>query len=518
MVRILSIAMVLLVGIYSASGKDTIFQLGDTSAPLIFRQQKAQGLVKSWGFASGDVPYILPINEEADLIKVQQALNHLLEEADDTMTSVALPVGAEQYLVWTIARAQILNSLDVSDEALQRFYRLNSQRYPCKPTARVSELLLPKTYVDGLGTTAIVAEVSERLTTEPFARVSYDITNRFGDPNTGLIGEVDPQRVGEERFNLYVNASDSGGTGGPYEVDGGYLFVQVHELFEGGDNCFHFHRSRVIVDYGREWLKRIYADTLTTAARQLRPEVREFTTGTSASATAYTIGKHSVTFEESRQMLPFLMGNQKDPRFWQSVQRQALDIDLVYRSSTGKAIRESAEFKNLYKVLLLIRNAKQELSVAVKDRSTTDRLRHWYQQNSNRFTTIDRLSYEIYRCEKNSGYAAGKQKCAALLEQLQNGDIKSSDAALLLKDDVTSVTWESRSREIQVACQELEPGEWSGVFSENGQPQVLFLKAIDRRIPQFQEVQEQVRQQFKQKLREDYWREVLEDRIGRVEK
>jgi hypothetical protein len=504
----LILSCLLLLTTVPAHAAESLLKLDDTSTPLAARQVKAQVFLRSLGFASVEFAERFTVNDEDDLVELANALDRLLLIRDSPITSGSLSEPAEHYLVWSIARAEMVNSLDFSDERLSHFHGINSKRYPCVKSARVSELLIPQTYINSRGSSSVLTEVAERLQTESFAVVSYQVNDKFGKPSTGLIGERSLQQAGEQRFNLYREAHQNGGTGGPYETPEGYLFVKVHSMADNASDCFSYHREQVIVDYGREWLRKIYNDTITTAMQSLKPEIREYTTGTAIESTAYIIDGHEVSFAGAKAQLPFLYGDASTQRFWNSIQRQALEVELIYHSQQGKAIRSSHEYQDLAKVLKLVQAAQDKLPAYLAMQINSASLRRWFSDNAAQFTQTGKLSYELYGCASAKG-----SDCTARLEQFVSAGGRDAPADLV-KDEMTSVAWETRSREIQVACQELEPGEWSEVFSENGQPQVLFLKEIDRKVPKFQEVQERARQLFEQKLREDYWKAVLEGTSG----
>ncbi len=519
MLRFIATLFLVLSGtVQFASAADTYFKLDDTSIPLAVRVEKAQGLLRAWGFASPEFAEQFVLNDAASTRKVQQALKTLLDRnTDSASTAERASSEAEHYVTWALARAQMLNGLDFSDQALRHFFSVNPKQYQCEPTAKVSELLVPATYVDTLDTTAVLSEIAHRLMSEQFGRVAYETSLKYGKPDPGFKGDVTQKTVGADRFKLYKLAQAAGGVGGPYKVADGYLFVQVHKIVSNEDQCYQFHHDQIVQDYGREWLKKIYADTLTTAARQLKPLVTEVTSVPLTSDIAYLVDGHSVTFAQARATLPFLFGDDKSLPFWKSIQRQALEVELIYHSQAGQAIRASDEYRQQLKVLTLLSDAQKQVKQVLAQESTTASIQAWYQQNRKQFTETTTVSYTLYRCDAAAGaipattVSLTAAQCAATLEKLR-GDPTVARKPLtgsLISEKVTSQTWASRSREIQVACQELRPGEWSQVFSIDAKPQVLHLEAIDRKTPEPAEIWPDISARYEMDKRIEYWQRFV---------
>jgi hypothetical protein len=354
-----------------------------------------------------------------------------------------------------------------------------------------------------------------------FNKITFEVTGWFGNPETGFKGEVTEKSVGPARFEIYeklwrsatmrsIQGSEMGDvTGGPYKVSGGYLFVQMLGYSDGGDDCFDYYRNYVVTDYGREWLKKIYRDTLTTAARDLRPQVYDFTTGTVTSATAFVVDGHTVSFSEARATLPFLFGNERTAAFWKSIQRQALEVELIYHGLAGKKARETREYDQLIEVLALIVDAKDQLAIELRQEMTTASLEKWFKNNHSRFDRVTSVSYVLYECETSAGAEPeGAARCAAGLQKMREneGPVRVGDG--VTSQSVQNAKWDTQSREIQVACQDMEERQWSQVFSIDGKPCVLFLLEKCRVESKFAAVLSDVRAARELEIRVQFWKQI----------
>ncbi len=503
------------VNIVSSATIETVFRLNDTATPLVARQEKAQGLLTTWEFIEPLFLDQFRMNTESDMASLQSTLTHLISEAGKTTFTQVSP-NADHHLVWAMARAQMVNSLDFSEYRLQRFFELNKNRYDCEPKATVSEIVITRTYTDNLGTTAILDEIDERLKKESFPRVAYHLNDRLGNPDVGYRGDVTLDQAGQNRFDLYRQVHESGRRsqgsgnpiGGPFEIPEGWVYIQVHHFVPGDTDCFSSHRGQVIQDYGREWLKKIHADTLTTALLELQPDIRPYTTGTQTSDVAFTVAGHTRTFAEARAMLPFLMGNERNPAFWESIQSQALDIELLYHSTTGRQIQDLPEYQSMRGVLQLLTEKRNQLQRELSEPATTETLHQWFLDHQHRYTTYGSVSYILFECHTTGTMSRADQaRCAAALSNLRNGQWKSGE--IVFKEDlVTSVPFEGRSREIQVATQSLEPGQWSEVFTEDGNLKVLRLQSIEKAVPAFSDVEANVRADYHIEYQLQFWRKV----------
>lgn len=520
-----------------AAPVDTVFQLDpQSSEPLVARHEKARGLLRAWEFVAPEFTMQFRLNEVQDVTKIHRALANLLQEQGTITTAPAVSDAARHYLVYSVARAQMVNSIDFSPEKLRHFFELNAAHYPCAPRATVSELLVPKTYTDAAGTTAILDEILGRLDKETFPRVAYQINDRMGNHGTGYLGELNADKVGPERFALYQQVSEQGEhiggsgdpVGGPFDTPAGWLFIQVHSFVGDKADCFDTMKERVAQDYGREWLKRIEADTLTTAAQELKPEVTAYTTGTALESRAFLVGDHAMTFHDARAALPFLMGDVRDARFWQSIQRQALELELIYHSSTGKAVRELPEYGALEGSLRLLAAKHGELAGKQKDGVTTAALQAWYENNHARYDTFGDVSYTEFECGSIIAGASSPSdhaRYAAVLESLKAGTESGEDelsvkdrwstspvaqvgGVPVKRDVVTSVTFVKLSREKQVAMQDLDVGQWSAVFTEDGQQKIIRVDGLERTRPLFDEIADRIAADFWFEYQLNFWGEV----------
>lgn len=516
---IFTTCLVASVGITCGATTETIFNLNNLTTPLVARQEKAQGLLRTWEFVAPGFIEQFRLSAEEDVATVQSALDALLSKQTRATTATEVSSEAEHYLVWAVARAQMVNSVDFSEPRLRHFFELNKNRYPCSPRAVVSEIMVPRAYVDDVGTTAILVDIAVRLEKESFPRVAYHIHDQLGQSGTGYRGEVTLEQAGNSRFELYRQVAETGEpvggsgdpAGGPFETPDGWLYIQVHSLVASSDDCFGALKNQVAQDYGREWLKKIHADTLTTALQELKPDLRPYTTSTALSDIAFVVDGHARTFAEARALLPFLMGDERVPEFWQSIQRQALDIELLYHSSTGKQVRVLPEYGSLLGTLAVLSNAQAKLRQQLNEPVTTETLQRWYTGHQSRYTSYGAISYIIFDCYTTgtaSVTPATQAECAAALASLRSGQWESG--RFTFKEDVvTSASFESQSREIQVASHGLQPGEWSEVFTEDERPRLLRLQSVEKSVPRFEKVARQVHADYLIEMKLAYWRTLV---------
>jgi len=513
---------------------ETLFQLDDTSMPLVARQEKGQMLLTLWELQAPEMVTELTLNGEPEQKRLQNALMQLLSvqsKADDLDTgTVTAASPSDYYLVWAIARAQMINSLDFSDASLRRFFTLNISHYECEPRAVVSELLIPDTYTNAIQTTAILDEVQQRLKKETFPRVAYMVNDQLGRHGTGYLGEVTRKTAGEKRFALYRKVAETGKhaggsgapVGGPFRVENGWLFLQVNSIIDDATDCFEANRPRIAQDFGREWLKKIETDTLTTAAQELKPEIRTFTTGTQPAAVAFRVADQAVTFEQARKLLPFLMGDQKDPRFWQSIQRQALEIELIYYSSIGKRIRKSSEYAALLKLQNYLAQQREIGKTAAADAATSRALlQEFYNSHKEQYSGESTATLVEYTCqpETTANLTPTEDeifRCAAALENLRRElEHTQNDTAITLSSKiqtnrVTSVTLQRMSRPVQVALQGLESGDISPVFREGNTLKMLLIKDLAHSNESLDKVRDRVADDFRLEFRLNRWKKLID--------
>lgn len=509
-----------------AATTETVFQLAHTSTPLPVRQEKAQALLRCWEMAAPGMADNFRLNTEADLVAVQNSLETLLKNSVGLTTGTKPGLTQEHYLVWTLTRARMLNDLGYDESHIRRFFDLNRSHYPCEPKATVSELLIPATYTDNIGTTAILEEVSERLKKETFPRVAYHINDQLGQKGTGYLGDVTEAQAGAERFALYQKVASEGRAaggsgdliGGPFRVPEGYLFLQIHNIITDHSDCFDAYRAQATEDYARQWLKKIYADTLTTAARQLKPEITTFTATPSPSAVALKVDDHELTFAEARAALPHLMGNEKDARFWQSIQRQVLEVELIAHGGAGEAVRATPEYQALLGVQRYLAASHAQIRQILREPVSTATLETWFKENRARYAVRERISYDLYTAGATDATADELGFQAAALKEWR--DLQAADSSTTgshagipkiqpQKTAHTSVSVEAQSRPVQVAVQHLAPGEWSPVFMNNGIPAVLHLKAEVEKPIDFAALRNQVQSDYLQDRLQQFWRELL---------
>lgn len=509
-----------------AATTDTVFRLADTSTPLPVRQEKAQGLLRCWEMAAPGIADNFRLNTESDLNALQKSLDALLAKPSELTTGTEPSVAQEHYLVWALARAGMLNGLGYGEEQIRRFFDLNRSHYPCEPKATVSELLIPATYTDSAGTTAILEDVSERLKKETFPRVAYHIHDQLGQKGTGYLGDVTKAQAGVDRFALYQKVAAEGRAaggsgdliGGPFPVVDGYLFIQVHNIITDDSDCFAGHRAQATEDYARQWLKKIYADTLTTAARQLKPELTTFTATTSPSAVALKVGDHELTFAQARAALPHVMGNEKEARFWQSIQRQALEVELIAHGSAGDAVRSTPEYRALLGIQRYLAASHTQIQRALREPVSTATLELWFNENRARYAVRERISYDLYTAGSTGATADEVGFHAAALKEWR--DLKAAEDSTTgtlagipkvqpLKTTHTSVSLESQTRPVQVAVQHLSAGEWSPVFMNEGVPTVLHLTDEAQKPVDFTALHNQVQRDYLQDRLQRFWRDLL---------
>ncbi len=490
---------------HGISGADIFSGLTGDTTPFVARQEKALNVLNLWRFMSPEFAQQFSPEDEAGIARVDEALGNLAKQIDDTTASISGP--AEHYLVYVLARTQALNRLDFSEAALRKFYQLNPAKYPCEQRARVSEFLVPTEFLSDASSGTRLADIAERLRKEPFAKVAYDVTSRFTTPGTGFRGEVTPASAGEQRFEIYRKAVADAGldkSAGPYDAEGGVLFVQVHQMLGKEVECYDYHKNRVVQDYGRVWLKKIYSDTVTTMTQDLQPSVVELTTSTELTDPALVVAGHTVSLAKARATLPFLMGNSQTLEFWKSIQRQALEVELYYHSDAGQQLRKSENFLQWVKILAVIRDADNRVEALADDNISTAALEDFFVRHHKRYGSIGAVSFQLYQCDK--GRADNMISCAGRLEKLREAPVHVELPSGVTSFTLENVMWESRSREVQVATQSLEPGEWSQVFTEDGIPRVIYLTDIDRVKPSLNDVSDWVKHDFIMEKRQTFWR------------
>jgi len=488
----------------SAAASKTNSYFEPTTAPIAVKQEKAQGLLRLWNYAAPDLTMMFRINTDEDIEHLIRAYKFLNEKASESTGTLAPTV--EPFLVALIAKKQMLDSLNFSEERLRHFFQINPKRYSCAPTAKVAEFTVPRSYVSDLKSSAILSEIGNRLSTEDFAKLAYEITGRFGKPETGLLGDVTAAQVGHERFLLYKQVYQKKGVAGPFELSTGYLFVKVYNLIEPEDDCFGSIKEAITRDYGREWLKKITTDTVTTITRSLKPLITEVTTVPRTSETAFVVRGKATNFGNAKAMLPHVFGNEKSPEFWKSIQRQALEMELIYQSEIGIQIRQSDELEQMAKLQILIGQAQIEIDGRLSEVPTTATLENWFYNNHGRFIETESLSYTLYTC---TGSDNALLSCAAALEKLVEKAPPGETSDTMTVEQHNLEQWKTQSREIQAATQELASDQWSKVFSIDGKPARIFLKSIQRHPPEFQERQNEILAAWEVDMRMKFWRNLV---------
>ena len=510
--RIFQFIAVLISMMIASSSNAQGLSLGDETLPINVRQEKALVLLRSWGFEAQDAPFLFTLNDEDRLRRVELAIKHLELRAAKTTSDCDMSSVTERYLTWVAYRWHAIDKLDFSDAKLSHFFHINRSKYSCEQRATVAELLVPHEYVqaleDGGG---FLTGLEKRLSSEQFAQVSYDVTSKFSAPSSGFKGELRRSQVEEKVWESYVNAWNNrqGGLGGPYQLEGGYLFVKVFKLLESEDDCFAFSKDRVAQDYAREWLKKIYTDTLTTVTNELQPDIEKITTVPLTTDVAFTIGNRQTSFGEAKQMLPFLSGDEKSIKYWESICNQALEIEMLYQSGLGREVLDSEQYGNMKRLVCMLTDGQQALDEILTKPVDDDKLREWFDANKYRYSQPDRVSYKLVQCSETTNSAL----CAAFLEKISEREPGRSDGDGAAFDtettSVANVQWDQQPLPVQVAIERGQPGEWSEVFSLDDRPTVLYLQMKILSEKRFDSYRDHARVDYKIELRERYWKEFL---------
>ena len=250
---------------------------------------------------------------------------HRAKALVDDESTTGLSAAVEGHLVAGLAKV-ITYYADAPDAAgLRRFFHLNRQKYP--PTDQVWGWRLTLADDGSEATSGSLAWMaSRREAGVSFPQICAEFNLRNARPEMGNFGPIDPAALQPVERDAVLSAPLEQEVG-PLRVGGSMIFLQVDRRVLADGDPVEQRGERLLSDYLRVRWGRSEADRETSLSRALSVRLNDFDTSSPLGArqVAFNLGGRGYTFEQTRTLIPPIMGDETDPRFWPSVARQALE-------------------------------------------------------------------------------------------------------------------------------------------------------------------------------------------------
>ena len=431
---------------------------------------------------------------------------------DDATTGLSDAV--EGHLVAEIAKVTAFY-VDAPDAAgLRRFFHLNRQKYP--PTDQVWgwRLTLPD---DGSEATSesFAWMASRRTAGVSFPQICAEFNLRNARPEMGNFGPTDPATLHPAERDAVLSAPLEQEVG-PLRVDGSLIFLQVDRRMLASGDPVEQRGERLLSDYLRVRWRRSEADRETSLTRALSVRLNDFDTSSplGSGQVAFSLGGRDFTFAQTRTLIPPIMGDETDPRFWPSVARQALEHERwrAYGEQTG--VRQLPALRQLNELVTAASAVTRALDEATSA-PTEKELAEYLDAHGRDFAPSDRVDLLQMSASAATG-SDGRSEREALRRSVDLWREARTTATLEeARRDAPGFEWrvlsdvsiDDLSREEQIMLEQTPSGEPSPVIRVEGKLTSVVMRA--RRhvaVPALEKIREAVQSAWRMQRQ----REILD--------
>lgn len=253
----------------------------------------------------------------------------------------------ESFVLPEVLKYHIKYSQSPTTPTLERFFHLNVQHYPQQEWVEGQDIHV-KSVDWGNETTAVAGRIKQQLQTEPFPKVAFLYNESVGVKSDGRLGRVMRGQIPDWKFDLLMQAKP-GVVFGPVPVEDGWYFGKVDDRLTSDASPFEYYSNQVLQDYRRVFAQEHLKQLLAEAQQRVKPDVHAYDVRNALgpAQVAYVIEGTTVTFEQCKKRLPFLVGDVRSPLYWDSMSSQSLQNHLLVTCDEARQLRDSPEFHYL---------------------------------------------------------------------------------------------------------------------------------------------------------------------------
>ncbi len=461
-------------------------------------------------------PTVTPESLEKMLVRMEKAAVGM------DCTTPSLPSRTEGHLLAEFARLEALYSGAPDADGLRRFYRLNRDKYP--PNDQVSGWRLKVENLPDSSTgedaTATLAWAKGRMDAGiSFPQVCAEYHLRRGEKEVGQFGPLDPAGL-EPAEGAAVLSAPLGEVTGPVRLDDATIIFRVDtRVTSDGDPAAQMG-ERLLNDYVSVRWRRGAADRATSLTKALKLELRDYDTSSPLGPrqVAFLLNGRDVTFAETRQLLPPLVGDERDPRFWPSVAHRAVEHEQWRAWGESQGMRENPAFVRLKEALASSVCVAQHLDELTSAPARKE-LEKYFQGHAKDIEGSKRVSGMEFRFRTASPGAPPSPNVARLqresdlstLRGVARRWVESPTTAVLekAKREYPTVTWREMSgvavdtlpRELEIVIDQTPVGETTpAVRADDGYVLVVVRSKEAGALPPFASVKGRVEAQWRNEV------------------